>query len=675
MSTQFRKTVKRRVQQMGVLWSCLFLTSVLAFHSCGTEESLDLTLEDKVPNAQAIPSKENFYKWKSDWHGSWIVALKPEADALISKKEFRMRSINALLAYEGLHAGSYAFERAHSFLESSLQIDLVDLTKASSRLTQIPGTQVLGFGSVSFKKRTQTWANFLEVAQMVMPSSHSDLEFNFMAHSWDALASMPLAAWVEPDIESFVLDAPVPANEGTYAPPAELSNSAIKTTFDKFKGELAYKWAAENGLKPVRTPVIAVIDTGIDYEHDKLKDQMFKNPSEVANGMDDDKNGYIDDLFGINATIESGLVDTGTVPTPGPADLGGPGKACPPADNEGVSGSCGHGTHVAGLIAAKATGSGDALGVCPVCKLYSFRATGRKPSESKANTEENTGISDLAQIRSLAYIISFTYPGTNSLHTNIVNMSIGKYFRSRSIAFLVRSISDSKVLIVAAAGNDDTETPSYPAAFSSVLSVCATSVEKSDSSKTARGAHAKTAFSNFGDWVDICAPGEHISSSIPGNEYGIQGGTSQATPIVAGAAGYLMSLKTDMFRIEAINAIKQYANFDLLYRTTSANEAYQGQLGNGTIYLYLGWGALDLENSVKSLRGAGQKNYITTLSENKITELQVTGGCVVSSLAGTGTIPIWHASMSAPFLLGQGWLILTFLRRRKTTRKIVPNSQ
>lgn len=652
--------MKMRLQlltRFAMVWAFGLIVLVIGFNACGAPETLDVTLEDKVANASAVPSKDNYDTWKGDWHNRWIVALKDDARFTYSREAIKNTAVLALLDFKGIKEGSEAFFAAQPLLQSALSVDFVDLNGIQT-LAEIPIGKIHGFGAVTFHKGSQTWQNLREAIHLPIQTPEA-LERDFVFSAWDALRKIPQAAWVEPDIDSKVFD---------YTPPGELSGSGeVPKAFARFHGDLALQLAAENNLTTKRNPVVAVIDTGVDYKHPKLESQMFTNPYEIEDGIDNDGNGYIDDVHGIDASFEADEVDPSPQPTPGAADLGGPGVACPQPGETNVpktgNGSCGHGTHVAGIIAAKSDNTTDGpLGICQACRIYSFRSAKVLQDSTGAFVRADSGISDLAQLRAMSYTLKFTPNGSNVPYINIINMSIGKYFRSRSIGFLVRSLQRANVLVVAAAGNENTETPSYPGAFASVLSVCATSVNSGDMDDgfKARGNYAKTEFSNFGEWVDICAPGQAIRSTYPGSEIQrVESGTSQATPIVAGAAGFLLSIFDNLTPYGARELLLEYADANSLYSDKLNQETMEGHVANANFF-YLGTGELDLKNTILGQLGTGSPSPIANNPE--LIGQNIREGCVISSVAGTGKIPLWHFFMSMPFLLLQCYFVLRFFR-------------
>lgn len=284
------------------------------------------------------------------------------------------------------------------------------------------------------------------------------------------------------------------------------------------------------GITPGEGVVVAVIDTGVDYTHPDLKSNIWTNWMELdgAEGVDDDGNGYVDDVYGWNFVSE----------------------------NNNVKDDHGHGTHVAGIIAMADNGTGG-VGI----------AYGSKVMAIKAGQASGT-FSSSAIARAVMY--------AQACGADIINMSFGGYSESTIVENALRA-AYTDCLLVAAAGNDGIwtlPTPMgrnmYPAAYSYVLGVMAT-----DDS----GANLAS-FSNFdliptlGGEYELAAPGTSIYSTLPGDRYARWSGTSMAAPVVSGAAAVLMSTgKTGSRYItgqlvgaskkEAYNLSGKYISFDL----------------------------------------------------------------------------------------------------------------
>ena len=255
---------------------------------------------------------------------------------------------------------------------------------------------------------------------------------------------------------------------------------------------------------PGKGTVVAVIDTGVDYTHKDLADNIWVNEGEIpGNGIDDDGNGYVDDVHGVD------FVD-------GDSD---------PMDEHG------HGTHVAGII-AMTPGNGGGVGVAYGAKIMCVRA-------GQANG--SFASSDIAR--------AIKYAADNG--ADVINMSFGGTGRSYLVESALQDAFPSCVL-VAAAGNDGLPTNDakqagylftediYPAGYKYVIGVMATDNNKS-----------LAYFSNWdfkegsGCEYEMAAPGVGIYSTLPGNRYACWSGTSMATPNVAAAAAILRSKYTD----------------------------------------------------------------------------------------------------------------------------------
>ncbi len=245
--------------------------------------------------------------------------------------------------------------------------------------------------------------------------------------------------------------------------------------------------------------VIAVIDTGVDYTHPDLKANMWVNRGEIPdNGIDDDNNGYIDDVYGCN-TVGSEYDHSGD-----------------PMDDHG------HGTHVAGIAAASNNKEG-VVGVAYNAKIMAVKAG------------QATGVFNQSDI---AEAILYAY----EMGADVINMSFGGSACSISVQDAL-STAYTRSTLVASAGNDGEsiyKIPTYPAALTYVIGVM---------SVGANG--VRSGFSNF-DTIpfdsleyEVYAPGENILSTLPGGRYGQLSGTSMAAPVVAGAAALLRSYFTD----------------------------------------------------------------------------------------------------------------------------------
>jgi len=235
---------------------------------------------------------------------------------------------------------------------------------------------------------------------------------------------------------------------------------------------------------------VAVVDTGIDYNHEDLSANMWKNSKEIPNnGIDDDGNGFIDDVYGWNFINNSNQVIS---------------------DDQ-----YGHGTHVAGIIGAVANNSVGGAGVSPKVRLMALKFL------------DSTGSGDTSNaVKGIYYAIK--------QGAKVINASWGGTDPSDALQQAINDARAAGVLVVVAAGNDGANndtTASYPANNDNVFSVASTNCSDSMSS-----------FSNYSATkVHIGAPGEQIISTIINNQYGSLSGTSMATPMVSGVAALVLA--------------------------------------------------------------------------------------------------------------------------------------
>ena len=283
-------------------------------------------------------------------------------------------------------------------------------------------------------------------------------------------------------------------------------------------------WDISTGSRDV---VVGVIDTGIDYSHSDLASNMWVNSSEIpGDGIDNDGNGFIDDVHGINAITDSG----------------------DPMDDEG------HGTHVSGTIGAS---GGNGIGVVGVNHEVSL--VGCKFLDAAGNGSTSDAI------KCIDYMVSLKNSGVN---LRVLNNSWGGGGYSQALADAIASSEAADLLFVAAAGNDTIDNdvnPHYPSNYenASVLSVAST--DQTDGISW---------FSHYGlTSVDMGAPGSAILSTTPGESYASYSGTSMATPHVAGAAALVLSINPELSTQE----LK-----DLLMNSGDANAALQGVTVAGT---------------------------------------------------------------------------------------------
>ena len=273
---------------------------------------------------------------------------------------------------------------------------------------------------------------------------------------------------------------------------------------ERAKVEEAWQWLDQNGYPAWgdRNIVVAVIDSGVDYEHEDLAGNMWVNAGEIPfNGIDDDSNGFIDDVYGADV-VGSAFDHDGD----------------PQDDN-------GHGTHVAGIIAAQGNNAIGMIGVAPNAQIMAIKAA------QYTGALTSTDISEA---------ILYAY----QQGADIINMSFGGSGRS-VLEEEALAVAFSNAVLIAAAGNDgayndancgDRPRPSYPGAYTYVLGVMAEALSPKPNGDWLTGFSNWDCKAKNGLEYEVMAPGEDILSTIPGGGYAAWDGTSMAAPVVAGMA-------------------------------------------------------------------------------------------------------------------------------------------
>lgn len=350
----------------------------------------------------------------------------------------------------------------------------------------------------------------------------------------DALRARSDVIYAEPN---FVRKALVVPNDPRYSQMWGLNNTGQPSTFggnpgtpgNDIRAELAWNTTIGN-----RSVVVGVVDTGIDVNHEDLRDNIWVNPGEIAgNGVDDDGNGFVDDVNGWDFAHNDATVFDYTEPT------------YPPSDNY-LGDIDDHGTHVAGTIGANGNNSIGVAGVNWQVSMMSLKFL-----------TEDAGGSSADLLKALAYAKAMkqlwqTSGGTKGANIRILNNSYGGSGSSQAELDAIRALSDAGILFVVAAGNEGVTNdlfPVYPANYLSpnVISVAASS-----------GGNARAFFSNFGAaTVNVTAPGEFILSTTPRNTYNPANGTSMAAPHVTGIAA-LVCAQVPNITMEKLRAVTMY---------------------------------------------------------------------------------------------------------------------
>ncbi len=263
-------------------------------------------------------------------------------------------------------------------------------------------------------------------------------------------------------------------------------------------------WEVSRGRSDV---IVAVIDTGIDLSHPEFQGKLVKGYNVIA-------------------------------------------------DNNNPNDDNGHGTHVAGVIAAKTNNGVGIAGMSWNSKLMPIKAIGADGSGSAF---------DIAQ---------GIYWATDN-GADVINLSVGNYTSSAALQEACRYAFARNVVLVAASGNDATNQPSYPAAYKEVMSVAAVDHNR-----------RRADFSNFGEYVDVAAPGVDIPSTYIYSDYAALSGTSMACPHVAALASLIRSVQPNMKNTEVMQLIRRSA-IDL------------GAPGRDNYY---GFGIIDGNNALRQIR-------------------------------------------------------------------------
>src|SRR5579883_1839665 len=229
--------------------------------------------------------------------------------------------------------------------------------------------------------------------------------------------------------------------------------------------------------------VVAVLDTGVDYNDTQLKNNIWTNPNNDA------AQGYTNDVHGWNfVDNNNNVLDTSQI---------------------------GHGTHVAGIIAGENNGSGI-TGVAYNAKIMPVKVLDNSGSGTDSTITDG-----------IYYAVNHG--------ANVINLSLGGAYPNSALESAIQYASSKKVVVVMAAGNDSADTPDYPASYANNWGLAVGAVDQNNQIAS---------FSNYAgaNVVDyVTAPGVNISSTIPGNKYATYSGTSMATPYVTGVVALMLS--------------------------------------------------------------------------------------------------------------------------------------
>ncbi|MBC2695056.1 MAG: S8 family serine peptidase [Desulfobacteraceae bacterium] len=305
----------------------------------------------------------------------------------------------------------------------------------------------------------------------------------------ERLSRSPLVGYAVPNYIRYLNRTP---NDPDYSEQWALNNTGQTGGTPDADIDAPEAWDLQTGSSSM---VVAVVDSGIDLTHEDLAANLWTNPGEIpGNGIDDDDNGYIDDVNGWD------FRDNDNDPT----------------DTSPICG--GHGTHVAGIIGAVGNNGVAVVGVNWDVQIMPLRCFG-------AFLGIFCTANDSDIMEAIEYYTDFG--------VRVSNNSYGGGPSSQAMEEVIRA---SHSVFAAAAGNDGTNndtSPHYPSNYNldNIIAVAAT--DHNDQ---------MAYFSNFGiKSVDLAAPGDKILSTLPGNNYDVYSGTSMASPFVAGAAALLLA--------------------------------------------------------------------------------------------------------------------------------------
>jgi subtilisin family serine protease len=322
------------------------------------------------------------------------------------------------------------------------------------------------------------------------------------------------------DVDSNTYEVGSP-NDPQFADQWALHNQGQKGGKERADIDAVKAWAKTQGSKDV---VVAVLDTGVDYNHVDLRANMWTRPDEVPAYVDNEL-GAMDDMHGFD--IDMNLGD--------------------PMDDNG------HGTHCAGVIGAEGNNGVGIAGINWHVRIMPLKFLGRGGFGSTK-----------AAIEAINYAIDRKKHGVN---LRVISASWGSTSKSKALGDVIKAAGDAGILFVAAAGNNGTDNdkrPHYPSNYDlpNVISVAAT-----DSSDNL------TSFSNYGlKTVHIAAPGKDIKSTWLNDAFRDASGTSMATPQVSGVAALIIAANPNI----SVAKLK-----DRLLRSVDKLDSLSGKVATG----------------------------------------------------------------------------------------------
>ncbi|MGD9900206.1 MAG: S8 family peptidase, partial [Calditrichaceae bacterium] len=436
---------------------------------------------------------------------------------------------------------------------------------------------------LSYKKSiiTDNWANLpslqkYNIGQGKLPQAHEIIRFEKspdILKKWLILNSSGIddLDFVNKLLADQIIDSFEPV--GRFRVDQTEDDPLLPEQWYRRKIDIASAWNVTMGNPDI---IVALIDTGIDYNHPDLEGIFWVNQFEDLNqngildsgdmnGLDDDGNGFVDDVIGWDFTDAPRFIDAGDYIDP---------------DNDPMDEfMSGHGTQIAGIIAAKSNNGTGIAGLAPCLRVMNLRA-----GTASGYLEED----DVA--RAIIYAVE------NG--ARIINMSFGDIVISRFLKDVIAYAYDKDVIMTASSGNSASDELHYPSGLRETIAVGA-----SDEKDNLAG------FSNFGSSIDLVAPGVNMTSTAIGGGYNSPSGTSFSTPVVSAIAGLILSVHPEYSAARVRNVLTSSAK-DIL---TSGWDIFSGagrvaaaeavETGNA--------GILQLSNPLPNTSTAGDTIWIS----------------------------------------------------------------
>jgi subtilisin len=313
--------------------------------------------------------------------------------------------------------------------------------------------------------------------------------------------------------------------------------------------------------------VVAVLDTGVDYNHEDLKNNIWTNTKEIpGNGIDDDGNGYIDDVSGWNFADK----------------------------NNNTLDKNGHGTHVSGTIAGENNNYG-VTGIAYDAKIMPVKVLNDSGSGSYSSISKG-----------------IHYAVDNG--ANVINLSLGGASSNSTLESAINYASSKGVIVVMAAGNDGDSLPGYPARYAYKSGIAVGAVDSNNNLAD---------FSNRSGTNEISyvtAPGVKVYSSVPNNQYATYSGTSMATPHVAGVVALMLSANHNLTDAQVRQIVTETAGNSTQSTNSSSNISNASSVASQAMstmgYAYTN----TTENSTQSTNSSLNLSNVSSLARQVISD-------------------------------------------------------